>query len=449
MDSEEDTANIDTAAEGVSADTVAASDAPLQLALNEAGTTASDAPLRLAQAETGSVSGVAAGATAKAPDAVGAKEVEGADGMPLWALLGGGAVIAAAGGAGTTPSLSIDIVAPTATLTAAALANNGSATVQSSETGTAYLVKNTLAVTSLSDITGADGALWNSVVISTANSDTSLSVADLNAGVYKLYTTDAAGNLSAVATNTVVISNTATTIINLTDSGVTGDEGNLIAPVQVEGAWYYHWDRSGDGTTLDEGGADYTTHNVLDEIFKATLAEVNAGQTGTGTDTTDLIRYATLNGVKVALPTANGGVTYPQGINAYQNGTAYTDEGASSNGTTSSFNELLAIWDAYNGTGTNTDIKGVPTGWQASDYWSATPSASGHANVNLNNGFTTRRALAGFGVDPRKDGTEYLPVDDGIEPFQGGARFGKTGVAVLKVKQAVLHDRSVADRGGV
>ena len=28
----------------------------------------------------------------------------------------------------------------------------------------------------------------------------------------------------------------------------------------------------------------------------------------------------------------------------------------------------------------------MPPGWQANNYWSATPSASGHANVNLNNG---------------------------------------------------------------
>ena len=121
-------------------------------------------------------------------------------------------------------------------------------------------------------------------------------------------------------------------------------------------------------------------------ICAQTLSEVNAGTVGTWTDTTDLIRYATLNGVKVALPTANGGVAYPQGINNFQNGTSYTDAGVSTNGTTGTFNELLAIWDAYNGTGTGTNSNGTPSGWQAHLYWSATPSASGHANVNLNNG---------------------------------------------------------------
>ena len=169
-----------------------------------------------------------------------------------------------------------------------------------------------------------------------------------------------------------------------------GSYGKLIAPVQVEGAWYYYWDRSGDGTSANtgalNGGFDYTTHNVLDGIFTSTLSEVNAGTTGTGTDTTDLIRYATLNGVKVALPTANGGEAYPQGINALQSGTSYSDAGASTNGTTGTFNELLAIWDAYNGTGTGLFYDGTPSGWQAVDYWSATHSASGHADVYLDSG---------------------------------------------------------------
>ena len=113
------------------------------------------------------------------------------------------------------------------------------------------------------------------------------------------------------------------------------------------------------------------------------MSEVNAGTTGTGTDTTDLIRYANLNGVKLALPTANGGVAFPQGIENFQNGTSYTDAGASTNGTTSTYNELLAIWDAYNGTGVGQGESGTPPGWMNGEYLSATPSASGHAKVLL------------------------------------------------------------------
>ena len=61
-----------------------------------------------------------------------------------------------------------------------------------------------------------------------------------------------------------------------------------------------------------------------------------------------------------------------------------------SNGSTAAnatYNDLLAIWDAYNGTGTGTNVDGTPSGWQADGYWSATPSASGHAYVYLPDGY--------------------------------------------------------------
>jgi len=184
-----------------------------------------------------------------------------------------------------------------------------------------------------------------------------------------------------------------------------GIYGKLIAPVQVEGAWYYYWDRSGDGTSADigalNGGNDFVDHNVLDGIFTSTLAQVTAGTVGTGTDTTDLIRYANLNGVKVALPTANGGVAYPQGLAQQQNGTSYSDAGPGTNGTTGTFNELLAIWDAYNGTGTGAGSAGAigaPAGWQTigvagfgvAKYVSATPEidfitgGEDHASISIN-----------------------------------------------------------------
>jgi hypothetical protein len=158
-----------------------------------------------------------------------------------------------------------------------------------------------------------------------------------------------------------------------------GSYGKLIAPVQVEGAWYYFWDRNGDGISRDD---DKALRDVLGGIF---TQDINGGTDGGG-NTTDTYRYATLNGVHVALPTANGGVAYPQGIGAFQNGTAYTDAGAASNASATSFNELLAIWDAYNGTGTGTNIDGRPTGWENNAYWSATPSAYGNASVDLGSG---------------------------------------------------------------
>ena len=159
-----------------------------------------------------------------------------------------------------------------------------------------------------------------------------------------------------------------------------GSYGKLIAPVQVDGVnWFYFWDRSGDGTSA---GVDYTTHDVLDGIFNQDIS----GVVGGGGNTTDTYRYATLNGVHLALPTA-GGVTSPPygagGINNYEPGTA-----VGSNVVNATYNDYLAVWDAYNGIGVgSTEIDGTPSGWQADYYWSATPSASGHADVYLYVGF--------------------------------------------------------------
>jgi hypothetical protein len=207
---------------------------------------------------------------------------------------------------------------------------------------------------------------------------TGIDTLDITAGFAK----DVAGN----ASTTDAVANAA---LNIT-TPVAGDavidlgaSGKLIAPVQVEGKWYYFWDRSGDGTSANSGslngGVDTTTHDELDGIFNQDIS----GNVGGGGNTTDTYRYATLNGVQLALPTANGGQAYPQGINAYQNGTAADGTGTANN---SSFDELLAIWDTHNGTGTGLSDSGTPSAWQANLYWSATPWASGHADVYLNAG---------------------------------------------------------------
>ena len=169
-----------------------------------------------------------------------------------------------------------------------------------------------------------------------------------------------------------------------------GSYGKLIAPVQVDGGkWYYFWDRSGDGTIAASagslnGGRDDIANIVLDAIFNQ---DVN-GLMGGGSHTNDTYRYATLNGVHVALPTV-GGVTSPPygalGINSYQPGSAVgsATPANGSNALNSTYDDLLAIWDAYNGAGTGVSIDGTPPGWQPYAYWSATSSTEGHPYVDM------------------------------------------------------------------
>ena len=103
--------------------------------------------------------------------------------------------------AGTT----IHSTAPIATLITAAVANTSSITVQSSKAGTAYLINNTVSVSNLASITGAADNLWNSVAITTPNSNTSLATTGLTEGIYKLYSVDSAGNLSSASLTSVEV----------------------------------------------------------------------------------------------------------------------------------------------------------------------------------------------------------------------------------------------------
>ncbi|WP_404402855.1 FG-GAP-like repeat-containing protein [Pelagibacterium halotolerans] len=74
--------------------------------------------------------------------------------------------------------------------------NNESVAVKSSETGTLYLVSDSVPVTSVKDILDADDNLWNAVTVATADTTTSVSADGLLLGDYHVYGVDAAGNLS-------------------------------------------------------------------------------------------------------------------------------------------------------------------------------------------------------------------------------------------------------------
>lgn len=108
----------------------------------------------------------------------------------------------------STNSVIVDTTAPLATLVSATINDTANATVKSSEPGTAYLVKDTVNVTTLASITGADTSLWNTVAITAANTNTNLAATGLQLGSYKLYTTDAAGNLSLPSTASVSVADT-------------------------------------------------------------------------------------------------------------------------------------------------------------------------------------------------------------------------------------------------
>ncbi len=184
----------------------------------------------------------------------------------------------------------------------------------------------------------------------------------------------------------------------------------LIQPVNVDGNWYYFVDKNGDGSPDAPGFTNDTfTHNQLDLLFNQNLARAtNPDTTGLGTGTTDAYRYTapiaiTSGGtgtVRLALPTI--GDSDPS--EDWRDGTAASGMG----GTNTTYDDLLAIWDAFNGTGTASGepngLPGLPPGWGANPsypstwgYWSATPAGSSgdHLGLNMYYGYVN----GGFGED--------------------------------------------------
>jgi hypothetical protein len=103
----------------------------------------------------------------------------------------------------------VDTVAPTARVITAVITNKGNASVQSSEVGTAYLVKTTLAqpttLAALIALEANNDRSVNHVSINSANAATELPATNLIAGTYNVYTADTAGNLSVAVSDQVRI----------------------------------------------------------------------------------------------------------------------------------------------------------------------------------------------------------------------------------------------------
>ncbi|MDP2902113.1 MAG: DUF4347 domain-containing protein [Methylovulum sp.] len=104
-----------------------------------------------------------------------------------------------------------DTTKPVASVNTATMKNTANASVQSTEAGTAYLVKSTITIANLASITGAADSSWNTVTIAAPNTSTLLAATGLVDGTYKAYAVDAAGNLSVASTNSVTIDTTAPT----------------------------------------------------------------------------------------------------------------------------------------------------------------------------------------------------------------------------------------------
>jgi flagellin len=174
---------------------------------------------------------------------------------------------------------------------------------------------------------------------------------------------------ATVSTAATPVSSGVASVINL-GSG----NGQLIAPVQVDGGkWYYYWDRDGSGSANDADMYTSSGNYTFSQLFAVFKEDVN-GVVGASTNNT--YRYATLNGVRLALPTIGGSDSLPYGPNGI--GSLQPNTSVVLNEVNNAYDDLLAIWDAY---ATYSFVpernysayNGKPPGWHFDSYISATP----------------------------------------------------------------------------
>ncbi len=142
--------------------------------------------------------------------------------------------------------------------------------------------------------------------------------------------------------------------------------GNLIAPVQVEGKWYYFWDHN-DNLTADANDAKIMNdfESYLYNVSPIGENRIQPGreailQTEKGTPFNVLVPQLGMNPISTS---AQAGTSYQSTTDSATPNPAYDD--------------WAAIWDAFNGAGTATGIKGVPEGWLPTGYstfWTSSTS---------------------------------------------------------------------------
>jgi hypothetical protein len=193
---------------------------------------------------------------------------------------------------GTDTGGGTDNTAPTASVTAATITTSGNAVVQSTETGTAYLVKTTVSVSNnFTSITGAGPSQWNSVPISLANTDTNLPAMGLEDGTYKVYAEDAAHNLSIASSNSVTVE---TTVTDTTSPTVSFSPANGATGVAISDNITFTFSeavRNIDNTAL--------TDSNIDSLITLKLTNANGN---------NITFDATINGDKTVItinPTSN------------------------------------------------------------------------------------------------------------------------------------------------
>lgn len=241
---------------------------------------------------------------------------------------------------------------------------------------------------------------------------------------------DGATNASSSATETISV-HTPTSSIDL------GSYGKLIHPKViasgVNAGVYYFWDRNGNNTA---GAGDSQSHNALDALFTQNASGV---VTATGKGTTNTVRFATLNGVQLALmswaefsPVASAGA--PTGwaggnywLSGHDSNPSWHQFGTTGSGSVNAADDVTGMWVAlkamsgfeatfWDTTGGNGVVDGGSGTWNAAlNHWTGSDGASN----------TTWVGGSATAVFQGTAGT--VSIADGYADSIGGLNFNTTG----------------------
>nr|MDH4481621.1 Ig-like domain-containing protein [Rhodoferax sp.] len=178
---------------------------------------------------------------------------------------------------------------------------------------------------------------------------------------FKVDATDLAGNVTSQdATLTITPGPGDATIVLPPGSGF-GTNAQLVKPIQVDGGrWYYLLDTDGNGVE------NTVTHDVLDNVLNGALDT-------TLDDGTRLYRFGDLTAKLATI-----GVTGLEKVTDAHYGTSIGAERTGDNTINDDYNDLLAIWDAYNGKARDQQSMQFNANyWPSSDYWAADLASAG------------------------------------------------------------------------
>jgi hypothetical protein len=201
---------------------------------------------------------------------------DGSNGASTVTAVSGSAALT--GGAYTSgQTYTLDTIAPTVSVAAVTEPNTANVTTaQSSKAGTLYLVSSTVTVSNAASLVAAATASTTaaaagmagtamSAIVSSINTNTTISTAGLGDGTYHVYAVDAAGNVSAASTNAVILDSTAPLLNSAT---VNGNQLVLTYTEAVSGIASSGVPVAGEYSVTTGSGSDTVTAVALDAVNK-------------------------------------------------------------------------------------------------------------------------------------------------------------------------------------